>query len=402
MSNSSLFKPAELRAIFMVMGIVYFRSLGIFLIMPIFREGVISHLGYTPDPFYIGVAMGMYGFAHTFLQWPMGIVSDLVGRRAILNVGLGFNILGLVIMYFATSVEMVGVGRFVQGVGAVSSVSLSLISDNTREQVRSLAMGVVGICLGLSFLSSMFIGSMSLEKFGFDGALIVSMLFNLIAFLFINTNLYSKQKFNYKNNFNNQVQQSVSYLLTNRGFLILNISMLILHLIMSAFFMAMPVLFKKHNVTNQSIYYLAALLVGFALALPLIRLVDLNRIKFKSVMFSLVTLLVTALLALTIAVDNFLLLIPGVLLFFAAFVSLEAMLPAKVSKIIPADFRGAGLGMFATFQFFGMFAGSTLGGKIESHFGSIWHVWLFCVLISFIWGMLLFIPKDFTKISEQN
>jgi len=53
-------------------------------------------------------------------------------------------------------------------------------------------------------------------------------------------------------------------------------------------------------------------------------------------------------------------------LFFGAFNFLEAMLPASVARIAPADMKGTAMGLFSTAQFFGAFAGGLVGGLLLS------------------------------------
>ena len=53
-------------------------------------------------------------------------------------------------------------------------------------------------------------------------------------------------------------------------------------------------------------------------------------------------------------------------LFFGAFNFLEAMLPASVARIAPADMKGTAMGLFSSAQFFGAFAGGVLGGLLLS------------------------------------
>ena len=51
-------------------------------------------------------------------------------------------------------------------------------------------------------------------------------------------------------------------------------------------------------------------------------------------------------------------------LFFGAFNFLEAVLPATVARIAPADMKGTAMGLFSSAQFFGAFVGGLLGGVL--------------------------------------
>jgi predicted MFS family arabinose efflux permease len=71
-------------------------------------------------------------------------------------------------------------------------------------------------------------------------------------------------------------------------------------------------------------------------------------------------------------------------LFFAALNLLEAMLPALVSKVAPADARGAAIGVNSSAQFLGAFAGATAGGWLADHAGDT-SVFVFGIALSALW-----------------
>jgi MFS family permease len=74
--------------------------------------------------------------------------------------------------------------------------------------------------------------------------------------------------------------------------------------------------------------------------------------------------------ALLVALDS--VLAYGLLLFafFAAFNVLEALLPSLVSRIAPAQARGAAIGVYNTTQTLGLFFGGLVGGWVAKHFGA--------------------------------
>ena len=57
------------------------------------------------------------------------------------------------------------------------------------------------------------------------------------------------------------------------------------------------------------------------------------------------------------------------LVFFAVFNALEALLPSLVSRIAPAHARGAAIGVYNTAQTLGLFFGGVGGGWIAGRFG---------------------------------
>ncbi|MFN2643800.1 MAG: MFS transporter, partial [Burkholderiales bacterium] len=72
------------------------------------------------------------------------------------------------------------------------------------------------------------------------------------------------------------------------------------------------------------------------------------------------------------------------LLFFIAFNVLEAMLPALVSRMAPAQGRGKAIGVYNTTQTLGVFFGGLLGGSIAKQAGSA-AVFAACAVLSGLW-----------------
>ena len=72
------------------------------------------------------------------------------------------------------------------------------------------------------------------------------------------------------------------------------------------------------------------------------------------------------------------------LAFFVAFNVLEAMLPSLVSRIAPAQGRGAAIGVYNTTQTLGVFFGGLLGGWVAAHHGAT-GVFATCAVLAAVW-----------------
>ncbi|MFP5461038.1 MAG: MFS transporter, partial [Gammaproteobacteria bacterium] len=72
------------------------------------------------------------------------------------------------------------------------------------------------------------------------------------------------------------------------------------------------------------------------------------------------------------------------LLFFAGFNVLEASLPSLVSRLAPADAKGAALGIYNTTQALGLFVGGALGGWVQSRWGG-GMVFAMCAVLLVVW-----------------
>jgi predicted MFS family arabinose efflux permease len=78
----------------------------------------------------------------------------------------------------------------------------------------------------------------------------------------------------------------------------------------------------------------------------------------------------------------------ALVLFFTAFTLLEAVLPAMVSRTAPSNSYGSALGIYSTFQFFGIFLGGSIGGALYASLG-VFGITLWCMLLILIWLSLV-------------
>ena len=81
--------------------VVAMRMLGLFLILPVFMLLARDMPGYSPT--LAGIAIGVYGLTQAILQQPLGRLSDRLGRRRVIVLGLIIFGLGSVVAALATS-----------------------------------------------------------------------------------------------------------------------------------------------------------------------------------------------------------------------------------------------------------------------------------------------------------
>ena len=102
-------------------------------------------------PILLGLVLGGYGLTQAIFQIPMGWLSDIIGRKPIILIGLLFFFLGSIVAATSSNIYMMILGRIMQGVGAIAGSVMALIVDNTRETQRAKAMAIVGSSIGVSF-----------------------------------------------------------------------------------------------------------------------------------------------------------------------------------------------------------------------------------------------------------
>jgi DHA1 family tetracycline resistance protein-like MFS transporter len=117
---------------------------------------------------HVGLLLSSYSFMQ-FLFAPLwGKISDRIGRRPIILLGL----LGSAMSYFvfarAHSLAVLYISRLLAGVaGANISTTQAYIADSTTPENRSKGMGLIGAAFGLGFIFGPAIGG-TLSRYGYD------------------------------------------------------------------------------------------------------------------------------------------------------------------------------------------------------------------------------------------
>ena len=114
---------------------------------------------YAASPFEVGLLMSIFSLAQFIFSPVWGRISDRIGRRPILLMGLlgsGLSYLGFA---FATTLTGLFIARLFAGIfGATISTASAYIADVTDKSERSKGMGLIGAAFGLGFVLGPFIG----------------------------------------------------------------------------------------------------------------------------------------------------------------------------------------------------------------------------------------------------
>ncbi|MCW1331177.1 MFS transporter, partial [Campylobacter jejuni] len=95
------------------------------------------------NEFLVGLLVGVYALTQMILQMPFGILSDKIGRKKTMFIGL-IIFIGSLICSFAENIYIMLLGRMLQGAGAIGAVATAMISDFITEENRGKAMAVMG------------------------------------------------------------------------------------------------------------------------------------------------------------------------------------------------------------------------------------------------------------------
>jgi MFS family permease len=380
----------EIKSVFGISAIMAFRLLGVFMILPIFAPEAI-HLK-NATPFLIGVALGIYGLAQSCFQIPFGWLSDRIGRKPMIAVGLGFFILGSGICALSHSIFPLIIGRALQGIAAIGSILLALIADLTRDEHRAQAMASMGLTIGFSFSISLILGPFLNNWFGLSGIFWISTAMGVFSFLLLYFTVPTPPKIEF-----HEAVESVKFkaVFNNRELLRLDYGIFVLHAVLTSLFIVVP-LALTHVLalsnSQQTYIYLAALIFSYLFAIPLIIAGEKKRI-LKKIFISSVAMLALTQFVLFMMNGSLTVILAAMLLFFVAFTVLEASLPSLISKLAPIRTKGTAMGIYSTSQFLGIFIGGIISGALLEHFG-LKSVLLFSLLLSCTWLLVAFNMKE--------
>ena len=372
---------SERRATAALGSIFALRMLGLFMIVPVFAVYGQQYRGATPA--LLGLAIGIYGLTQAVLQIPMSLLADRFARKPLIIIGLLIFALGGAIAACADHIGWVIFGRAVAGCGAVSAIVMALLADVTREEQRGKAMAAMGMTIALSFILAFSLGPILTGWVGLSGLFWLTSLAALLAIglLWVVPTPRRLIKQN-PQGYRQQLRTVLNIPDLNR----LHISIFVLHLLMTATFVLLPMqLIQQLNlpVTQHGWLYLPLLLIGFILAIPAIIVAEAKQQMQRIFMFG-VGLIGVSMLVLTLLNGHPWALVLGMALFFIAFNLIEALLPSWLAKRAPVASRATAMGLNASSQFLGAFAGGVLGGQLLAH-APIQLSWAVLTVLGLLW-----------------
>lgn len=398
MSDEQGFSPRERRASFTLAGIFGMRMLGLFMIMPVFALYGKDLVGFSP--IWVGIVIGVYGLTQAVLQIPAGWLSDRIGRKPVIYAGLTLFALGSVVAALSDSVYGVAIGRVLQGSGAIAGAILALAADITREENRTKAMAIIGVCIGLSFAVAMVLGPVLASFFGLSGVFWATAILSLVGIVMVRFMLPDPAH-------RGQIRDVTAApelfgrLLKDKQLLRLDFGIMLLHLTLTAVFVAFPLTLLDAGLAAEKHWwlYLPVLLLSFVLIVPVL-IIGAKRNLNKQLFQASILVMMLALILMAVGQEYIALLALAMLLYFTAFNFMEASLPAFLSMLAPAGAKGTAMGIYSTSQFFGAFLGGVLGGLLFQELGSK-GVFLLVAASMALWFWLAAGMKNVSKVRSH-
>ena len=386
MDPVSQMSTTERRAVFSLAGIYALRMLGLFMILPVFALYADRLQGATPA--LAGLAIGIYGMTQALFQIPFGLASDRLGRKPVIILGLLVFALGSLVAATAGSMQVVILGRALQGAGAIAAATMALAADLTREQHRVKTMAIIGMSIGASFMLAMVLGPLLNSQIGVPGIFtltaVLAVMGILVVWKVVPSPVISRVQRDAE-----PVPAQFAAILKDSQLLRLDAGIMILHMILTASFVVMPLVLRDIaglDPERHWMMYLPVMGLSIVLMVPFIVLAEKHR-RMKQVFTAAIATLAVAQFALA-ALHHQLWAIGALLVvFFAAFNLLEAILPSLISRVAPPDSKGTAMGFYSSSQFFGAFLGGAMGGWLHGRFG-FFAVFAFCSLSALLWLLI--------------
>jgi DHA1 family multidrug resistance protein-like MFS transporter len=166
--------------LFVVMFLVMIGFGIIIPVMPFFAEEV----GATPTQ--LGLLMASYSVMQ-FLFAPMwGGISDRIGRKPVMLIGIAGLALSFFLFAFADSLFMMFVSRILAGFlsSANMPTTMAYVADITTPENRGKGMGMIGAAVGLGFIFGPAIGGI-FSKQSYSTPFLIAGFVASITFLFV-------------------------------------------------------------------------------------------------------------------------------------------------------------------------------------------------------------------------
>ena len=339
------------------------RIIGMYLILPVLSPYANTLRGATS--LLTGLSLGAYGLTQGLFQIPFGHLSDRIGRKRAIALGILLFTAGSVVAAIAKDIRLLIIGRLLQGSGAVAAAVVALIADVTRPRVRTQAMARVGIWLGGSFAFGMAAGPPLAHRFGVPALFWATALLSFAGAIFL-LMFVPDAKPDHDAKPERDAEQvearDLRWVLGQRPLLLLNAGTALLHTTLTAIFVILPFrLGQELGLEHLWKVTLPLVTLGLIVMASVARWAD-RRKKNEEAFLAGAVLFLLACVVLGASSKGLVGVVAGTVVFILAVACLEPALPALTSRFAVGPHRGTAIGVFHMSQFLGSFVGGFLGG----------------------------------------
>ncbi len=344
--------------------ILSLRFLGLFLVLPVLSIYALTLDGATP--MLVGVIVGGYALTQAIFQIPFGTMSDKIGRKPTLLVGLIIFLIGSLIAGFATDIYTLMFGRFLQGAGAIGSVITAMIADLVEEKTRGHAMAIMGGFIAMSFAVAMAVGPVIGAHYGVDTLFFITATLSVLAMILLFTKVPTPPKIIHIYH----EKSKISDILKDPNLLNMVIINAMQKGLMTMAFVLIPIILTGSDYgfdwDKAELWkvYAPAMVAGLIAMGPAAVFGEKHNKPREIFLLSIVLFAISFFIMGTTTSST--IFIIGVVAFFIAFNMMEPLVQSMISKFAKVHQKGAALGVANSVAYFSTFIGGTLAGILLS------------------------------------
>lgn len=367
--------------------ILALRFFGLFLVLPVLSAYALNLEGATP--FLLGVVVGGYALTQAIFQVPFGTMSDKIGRKPTLLIGLVIFLVGSIISAVSTDIYTLMIGRFLQGAGAIGAVIPAMISDLVNEEKRGHAMALMGGAIAISFAAAMGLGPVIAAVAGFSSLFWIAGVLSILSMLILFTAVPNPPKIRHIYHSTTTTRD----ILSDKNLLNMIIINGMQKGLMTVAFVLIPVFLTQQGYgfewDKAELWkvYVPALIAGI-LAMGPAAVFGEKHNKPREIFLLSIVLFIVSFTLMGFATQSWEFIV-GVVAFFMAFNMMEPLVQSMISKFAKVHQKGAALGIANGFAYFMTFIGGVVAGLALQYGGreifssiliviaTLWLLWTF-------------------------
>ena len=363
--------------------IIALRFLGLFLVLPVISVYAMNLEGSSTT--LIGIVIGGYALTQMIFQVPFGVMSDKLGRKGTIVLGLVLFAIGSLICALSTDIYTLLVGRLLQGAGAIGAVVTAMISDLVKEEQRPKAMALMGMSIAGAFAISMVAGPTLGAAFGIEFLFYITMFLALISIVVLLKKVPNPPHITHTYN----GKANLKEVLLNSNSIKMNITNFLQKGLMTFAFMIIPmVLIKNFQWELSELWkvYIPAMIFG-VLAMGPAAVFAEKKGKFKEILIIGIVFFAISYLVIGFSSSATVFAI-GVVIFFIGFNMHEPIMQSLASKFAKVHQRGLVLGIFNSAGYLGTFLGGVIGGIFYEDV-SLSTLVIVIAIVCLLWAVLI-------------
>lgn len=337
--------------------IIALRFFGLFIVLPVLSVYALSLEGANGT--LVGIVVGGYALTQVVFQVPFGIMSDKLGRKGTIILGLLLFAIGSLICALSTDIYTLMLGRLLQGAGAVGAVVTAMISDLVKEHERPKAMAVMGMFIGIAFAVAMLAGPLIGGYIGVEYLFYLTMVLALLSIVILATKVPNAPQITHTYN----KKLKISDVLGNANINRMNITNFLQKGLMTFAFLVIPIILTKTygwDLKELWYVYVPAMIFGILSMAPAAIIAE-KKGKFREILALGILFFIISYLVIGFSTSATVFSV-GVVIFFIGFNMHEPIMQSLTSKFAKVHQRGYVLGVFNSFGYLGTFFGGILGG----------------------------------------